>query len=42
VPRAAQRLMSATACAGAEEAARTGIGIQAQDLRAATLALIER
>lgn len=39
---AAQRLTSATACATAEEAALAVIGVQAQDLRAATLALRSR
>jgi len=39
---AAQRLTPATACASAEEAALAVIGIQAQDLRAATLALRSR
>jgi hypothetical protein len=38
----AQRLTPATACASAEEAARAVIGIQAQDLRAAALALRSR
>jgi hypothetical protein len=39
---AAQRLTPATACATAEEAALAVIGIQAQDLRAAALALRSR
>ena len=39
---AAQRLTPATACASAEEAALAVIGIQAQDLRAAALALRSR
>ncbi len=39
---AAQRLTAATACASAEEAARAVIGVQAQDLRAAGLALRSR
>ncbi len=39
---AAQRLTSATACSSAEEAARAVIGVQAQDLRAAALALRSR
>ncbi len=39
---AAQRLTPATACSSAEEAARAVIGIQAQDLRAAALALRSR
>jgi hypothetical protein len=39
---AAQRLTPATACASAEEAAIAVIGIQAQDLRAAALALRSR
>jgi hypothetical protein len=39
---AAQRLTPATACTSAEEAALAVIGIQAQDLRAATLALRSR
>src|SRR5947199_926898 len=39
---AAQRLTPATACASAEEAARAVIGVQAQDLRAAALALRSR
>lgn len=39
---AAQRLTPATACAGAEEAAHAVVGIQAQDLRAAALALRSR
>jgi hypothetical protein len=39
---AAQRLTPATACASAEEAALAVIGIQAQDLRAAALALRPR
>ena len=39
---AAQRLTPATACANAEEAARAVIGVQAQDLRAAGLALRSR
>ncbi|MGZ4250606.1 MAG: DNA glycosylase AlkZ-like family protein [Solirubrobacteraceae bacterium] len=39
---AAQRLTPATACASAEEAARAVIGVQAQDLRAAGLALRSR
>ena len=39
---AAQRLTPATACATAEEAAIAVIGIQAQDLRAAALALRSR
>jgi hypothetical protein len=39
---AAQRLTSATACTSAEEAALAVIGIQAQDLRAAALALRSR
>jgi hypothetical protein len=39
---AAQRLTLATACASAEEAARAVIGVQAQDLRAAALALRSR
>jgi winged helix DNA-binding protein len=38
----AQRLTPATACASAEEAARAVIGVQAQDLRAARLALRSR
>ena len=38
---AAQRLTPATACSSAEEAARAVIGVQAQDLRAAALALSE-
>ena len=39
---AAQRLTPTTACSSAEEAARAVIGIQAQDLRAAALALRSR
>jgi len=39
---AAQRLTPASACASAEQAARAVIGIQAQDLRAAALALRSR
>jgi hypothetical protein len=39
---AAQRLTPVTACATAEEAARAVIGVQAQDLRAAALALRSR
>ena len=39
---AAQRLTSATACSTAEEAALAVIGVQAQDLRAAALALRSR
>jgi hypothetical protein len=39
---AAQRLTPATACTSAEEAARAVIGVQAQDLRAAALALRSR
>jgi hypothetical protein len=39
---AAQRLTPATACSSAEEAARAVIGIQAQDRRAAELALRSR
>ena len=39
---AAQRLTPATACSSAEEAARAVIGVQAQDLRAAALALRSR
>ena len=39
---AAQRLTPATACASAEEAALAVIGVQAQDLRAAELALRSR
>ena len=39
---AAQRLTPATACRSAEEAARAVIGVQAQDLRAAGLALRSR
>lgn len=39
---AAQRLTPATACASAEEAAQAVIGVQAQDLRAAALALRSR
>jgi hypothetical protein len=39
---AAQRLTPETACASAEEAARAVIGVQAQDLRAARLALRSR
>jgi hypothetical protein len=39
---AAQRLTPATACASAEEAALAVVGIQAQDLRAAALALRSR
>ena len=39
---AAQRLTAATACSSAEEAARAVIGVQAQDLRAAALALRSR
>jgi len=39
---AAQRLTPATACTSAEEAARAVIGVQAQDLRAAMLALRSR
>ena len=39
---AAQRLTPATACASPDEAARAVIGIQAQDLRAAALALRSR
>src|ERR1700751_6485871 len=39
---AAQRLTSATACSSAEEAALAVIGVQAQDLRAAALALRSR
>jgi hypothetical protein len=39
---AAQRLTSATACSTAEEAAGAVIGVQAQDLRAAALALRSR
>jgi hypothetical protein len=39
---AAQRLTPATACATAEQAARAVIGVQAQDLRAAALALRSR
>ncbi len=39
---AAQRLTPTTACASAEEAARAVIGVQAQDLRAAGLALRSR
>jgi Winged helix DNA-binding domain len=39
---AAQRLTPATACASTEEAARAVIGVQAQDLRAAALALRSR
>jgi Winged helix DNA-binding domain len=39
---AAQRLTPATACTSAEEAARVVIGVQAQDLRAAALALRSR
>lgn len=39
---AAQRLTSATACSTAEEAALAVIGVQAQDLRAAGLALRSR
>src|ERR1017187_570379 len=39
---AAQRLTPATACTSAEEAARAVIGVQAQDLRAAALALHSR
>jgi hypothetical protein len=39
---AAQRLTPATACSSADEAARAVIGIQAQDLRAAALALRSR
>jgi hypothetical protein len=39
---AAQRLTSATACSSAEEAAHAVIGVQAQDLRAAALALRSR
>ena len=40
--RAAQRLTPATACKSAEEAALAVIGVQAQDLRAAALALRSR
>ena len=39
---AAQRLTPATACTSAEEAALAVIGVQAQDLRAAALALRSR
>jgi hypothetical protein len=39
---AAQRLTPATACTSAEQAARAVIGVQAQDLRAAALALRSR
>ena len=39
---AAQRLTPQAACSGAEEAARAVIGVQAQDLRAAQLALRSR
>jgi hypothetical protein len=39
---AAQRLLPETACTSAEEAARAVIGVQAQDLRAAQLALRSR
>ena len=39
---AAQRLTPETACTSAEEAARAVIGVQAQDLRAAQLALRSR
>jgi hypothetical protein len=39
---AAQRLTAATACSSAEEAAHAVIGVQAQDLRAAALALRSR
>jgi len=39
---AAQRLIPETACTSAEEAARAVIGVQAQDLRAAQLALRSR
>jgi Winged helix DNA-binding domain len=39
---AAQRLTPGTACSSADEAARAVIGIQAQDLRAAALALRSR
>jgi hypothetical protein len=39
---AAQRLTPTTACSSAEEAARAVIGVQAQDLRAAALALRSR
>lgn len=39
---AAQRLTPETACSSAEEAARAVIGVQAQDLRAAQLALRSR
>lgn len=39
---AAQRLIPETACGSAEEAARAVIGVQAQDLRAARLALRSR
>jgi len=39
---AAQRLTPASACSSAEEAARAVIGVQAQDLRAAALALRSR
>gem|GEM_PF-3214284 len=39
---AAQRLMPETACTSAEEAARAVIGVQAQNLRAAQLALRSR
>jgi hypothetical protein len=39
---AAQRLTPATACKSAEEAALAVIGVQAQDLRAAALALRSR
>lgn len=39
---AAQRLTPATACKSAEEAALAVVGVQAQDLRAATLALRSR
>jgi hypothetical protein len=39
---AAQRLIPQTACRSAEEAARVVIGVQAQDLRAAQLALRSR
>src|SRR5436305_9048011 len=39
---AAQRLTPVTACSSAEEAARAVIGVQAQDLRAAALALRSR
>jgi hypothetical protein len=39
---AAQRLMPATACTSAEQTARAVIGVQAQDLRAAQLALRSR